>query len=289
MKRKGREQIGLVLGIFCLCVILPCAGYGASLTIGKTVSVNGNMDATSFSGDGSGLTNVGGNSSCTPITSLPTTITAPGYYCLTSDLATNMTSGAAITINTDDVVLDLNGFKLDGLAAGTGTLADGIRADYRQNITIRNGTVRGFFEGIVLIDPNFSGISRGHVVEYIRADQNRYTGIRILGIGVIIRNNQVLNTGGSTYVHAYGISVSGNGARVLNNDVIDTVDQGGTSYGILFFNSFGSFAVNNRISWADVGIEFFAAGAGAFGKYRDNLTYGVVTPFIGGTPVGIND
>ena len=293
MKGKGREQIRLAWGIFCLFAILPCAGYGASLTIGNTVSVDGNMDATSFSGDGSGLTNVGGNSSCTPITSLPSTITAPGAYCLTSDLATNMTSGIAITINIDDVVLDLNGFRLDGLGAGAGTMAVGIYAQDRRNITIRNGTVRGFIEGIALHDTYSPGGSRGHVVEDIRADQNTYIGMRVWGTGAIIRNNQVVSTGGSTASgysgdNAIGIFVRFNSVRVLNNDVIDTVKQGsGTSWGIHLQNTFGSFVVNNRISGGDRGIDFQLGNA--FGKYRDNLTYGVVTPFTGGTPVGIND
>jgi hypothetical protein len=68
MKGKGRYQIGLTLGIFCAFVILPCTGSGADLSIGNSVSttgnwtVNGAISATSFSGDGSGLTNVGGNS-----------------------------------------------------------------------------------------------------------------------------------------------------------------------------------------------------------------------------------
>ncbi len=62
MKSIGRHQIWVVLGISCLLSVLSCESYGASLTIGDTVSVNGDMNATSFSGDGSGLTNVGGNS-----------------------------------------------------------------------------------------------------------------------------------------------------------------------------------------------------------------------------------
>jgi hypothetical protein len=172
MKGKGRYQIWLTLGIFCVFVILPCAGYGASLTIGNTVSVDGNMNATSFSGDGSGLTNVGGNSTCTPITSLPNTITTPGVYCLTSDLATNVTSGNAIEIVTDNVVINLNGHTLDGQTAGLGTSTNGIYAYQRQNITIRNGTVRGFLFGIYLKDDSPYMTSQGHIIEDIRADQN---------------------------------------------------------------------------------------------------------------------
>src|SRR6266542_1190224 len=89
---------------------------------------------------------------CTAITALPAVITVQGVYCFTGDLATAITSGIAIDIQTNNVVLDLNGFKLGGLAAGPGTTANGIHALNRQNITIKNGTIRGFLEGIVIID-----------------------------------------------------------------------------------------------------------------------------------------
>jgi hypothetical protein len=111
---------------------------------------------------------------CTPITVLPAVIIVQGIYCFTGHLATAITSGNAIDIQTNNVVLDLNGFKLGGLAAGLGTNAFGIRADNRQNITIKNGTIRGFLAAIVLID---AGTSQGHVVEDMRADQNTFVGI----------------------------------------------------------------------------------------------------------------
>src|SRR5262245_41049205 len=103
---------------------------------------------------------------CTPITSLPAVITVQGIYCFTGNLDTAMTSGDAIAIIANNVVLDLNGFKLGGLAAGSGTNANGIAANNRKNITIKNGTVRGFFRGINL---NNDG-SQGHVVEDVRAE-----------------------------------------------------------------------------------------------------------------------
>jgi hypothetical protein len=43
--------------------------------------------------------------------------------------------------------------------------------------------------------------------------------------------------------------------------------------------------VNNRITDADLGIDF-ALGTG---KYRDNLTFGVTTPYNGGTNAGNNN
>src|SRR5262245_65012950 len=89
---------------------------------------------------------------CTAITTLPAVITEPGIYCFTRDLETSITSGLAINIRTGNVVLDLNGFRLSGLAAGFNTQAIGIFAINLQNITIKNGTVSGFIRGIWLGD-----------------------------------------------------------------------------------------------------------------------------------------
>src|SRR5438128_9796041 len=69
---------------------------------------------------------------CTPITTLPTVITVQGIYCFTGHLSTAITTGNAIDIQTNNVILDLNGFKLGGLAAGPGTFAIGIFALDRQ-------------------------------------------------------------------------------------------------------------------------------------------------------------
>ena len=88
---------------------------------------------------------------CTPITTLPAVITVQGIYCLTGNLSTAMTSGNAIEIQTNNVVLDLNGFKLGGLAAGSGTGAAGIGIEfggtgtYRDNLTL--GVTTPFISG----------------------------------------------------------------------------------------------------------------------------------------------
>ena len=223
---------------------------------------------------------------CTPITALPAVITTQGIYCFTGHLSTAITSGVAIDIQTSNVVLDLNAFKLGGLAGGPATTAIGIHALNRQNITIKNGTVRGFLRGIQL---ETSGTSQGHVVEDIRADQNTFVGIEVAGAGNIVRNNQVVATGGTTVfgadIGAAGIFVVGTGPRVLNNDVIKTVKQGsGTATGI-FLSLTAVLAVNNRITEADRGLLYFFST----GKYRDNLTFAVTTPYTGGTDAGNNN
>ena len=123
---------------------------------------------------------------CTPINAVPAVIALPGVYCFTKSLVTSMASGNAIDIQANNVVLDLNGFRLGGLAAGFSTSAVGIYASNRQNIAIRNGTIRGFLIAISLQNP--SGGSQGHLVEDIRADQNTWVGIWVEGSGSIVRN-----------------------------------------------------------------------------------------------------
>src|SRR5262245_11404776 len=225
---------------------------------------------------------------CTPITSLPAVIAVQGVYCLTGDLSTAITTGAAIDIQTNNVVLDLNAFKLGGFAAGLATQATGIHALNRQNITIKNGTIRGFVQGVLLDD---AGTSQGHVVEDIRADGNTFRGIDVRGWRNIVRNNLVMSTGGCTScganADATGIFVNGSGTRVLNNDVITVTKQGaGIATGIRFDAALAGLAINNRITVADKGIDF---GGGSSGKYRDNVTSDVTTPFTNGTNIGNNN
>ena len=137
----------------------------------------------------------------------------------------SMTTGAAIDIQTNNVVLDLNGFKLGGLAAGPGTNAFGVAADNSQNLTIKNGTICGFQTGIRLGD---AGASQGHVVEDIRADQNTAVGIDVRGSGTIVRNNQVVATGGST---AFGANVGAIGIVVFGGTGPQVAQQRRDQYG----------------------------------------------------------
>src|SRR5262245_59693975 len=176
---------------------------------------------------------------CTSITTLPYTISSSGIYCLTGDLTTSMSSGAAITIAANSVTLDLNGHKLGGSAAGLGTTAVGIYAVDRQNLVIMNGTVRGFYYGIQLVD--FTGTysaSIANLVQDITAEAKRYSAIRVECRGCTLRRNHVLNGGGTTAngvnSSGAGLSVFGDGNAVLKNDVSNIVGTGsGPGYGLI--------------------------------------------------------
>ena len=250
---------------------------------------------------------------CTVITYLPYTISTPGIYCLNANLETDMTTGNAITINVNNVVIDLNSRKLGGGSAGAGTLATGIYAYQRKNITIKNGTVRGFYRGIRLHDESPFTTSQGHVVEDVRADMNTYIGILAYGRGNIVRNNQVVDTGGSTHsANPKGIYAVGPGARVINNDVYETLAQtGGTAYGIhvnvgdasvvvdnrvgnqaldaelsqgiLIESSAGVTVKDNTVTSMDYGINYATGGTGL---YMNNFVAGCPAAFTNGTAAG---
>jgi len=252
---------------------------------------------------------------CTAITSLPYVITSQGVYCLTGNLSTSSTSGDGITINANNVTIDLNGYKLGGLGAGDATGAAGISAYQRKNITIKNGIIRGFYLGIWLLDAFPFTTSSGHVVKGVLADQNTRAGISVYGLGNTVSSNTVVDTGGSTQNDlALGIVVIGSGAKVVNNTVstttaqntdnaygiylstadyslvqnntvTDTLRDTGNSNAIFITVSNGVLVRNNNLANADVGLNF----SGSSGKYFNNLTFDVTAPFTGGTPVGNNN
>jgi len=149
------------------------------------------------------------------ITSLPATITTQGTWCMDSDLATAIASGTAITVATNNVTIDCNHFKIGGLQAGIGTDATGIRAESRLNLTVRNCNIRGFRTGII------AALGGGHMIEGSRFDANTFRGIFVSGAGSTVRDNQVVDTGGSQgfmATNSTGIQVS-NGVDVVDNVV----------------------------------------------------------------------
>jgi hypothetical protein len=254
---------------------------------------------------------------CTAITSLPFDITQPGLYCLTGNLKSSRSSGSVIRVKANGVTIDLNGWTLDGTPATTATRAVGIYAFKRSNCTVRNGTIRGFYRGIQLIEPSPYMLSKGHLVEDLLVENSTYNAIHVTGINNTVRNNHVVNTGNSTHtpgLRAFGMQIYGNGARILGNDISNTeADSRSDGYGMVLGSANGSMVMGNRInnvetdrgvsyaifisasenllirenniSNADEGIYY----SNSTGKNMDNLTTNVVNPFTGGDQVGIND
>ena len=180
------------------------------------------------------------------ITSIPAAINSQGTWCLKQDLATGITSGIAISVNTNNVTIDCNGFKLGGLAAGLATTAFGISAGSHSNIVIRHCNVRGFFYGILL-----NGIGGGHVIEDNRFDGNTFSAISVVGDGSVIRRNRIFDTGqGTTGAnHAYGIYAEDT-IDVQDNtvsNVVATATSDGDAYAISLFNNVDGSIEGNRV------------------------------------------
>jgi hypothetical protein len=219
------------------------------------------------------------------ISSLPFKITTPGHYCFYRNLTTALNGPpfVAITIDADFVWLDLNNFTLDGTPVGTASVTDGIVAvGNHKNITVRNGIVKGFFNGI-----NLDGSGSNYTVENIWADNNYVNGIAARGTGGnhVVRNNVVTNTGGSTDPGensgpnaVLGIEVSGPLSSVINNQVTHTFNNSalGMALGISLDNEgVGQVGVNNHV--VDSGNVGIACGPRVV--LRDNVVVSAPQPY----------
>jgi hypothetical protein len=179
------------------------------------------------------------------INSVPATLSTPGVWCMNKNLALATTTGNAILINANNVVVDCNDYKLDGMAAGAATAAYGIVGTNRINATVRNCNVLGFQQGIRL-----AGTGGGHVIEDNRIDSSTWVGILVSGDGSVARRNQVINVGGSTTkLTAFGISTTGS-IDLVDNTIAGVTATTGTessAYGIYTASDAGGSVNGNRV------------------------------------------
>ena len=124
-----------------LCVAGAVFGQGSLTPPGApapTMKTLDELDAA-ISGVSNAVSSIQGEARF-PISVAGYTITNGGSYYLTADL---MPEGgdSGININVNDVTLDLNGFSiLGGLSSG-----QGISMNNRDNVVVKNGTIRDFF------------------------------------------------------------------------------------------------------------------------------------------------
>ena len=124
----------------------------------------------------------------TKITSVPYTISTPGFYYLAKDL-TLTTSGSAITVEANDVTIDLMGFTLNYTGS---TMPVGVYMNGRNNVEVRNGTVTNFENGI----SEGSDDGMNHRVINIRAHNNKNPGIALKGSGHLVKGCNSSHNGG---------------------------------------------------------------------------------------------
>jgi hypothetical protein len=178
----------------------------------------------------------GGGRLGTAITTLPIAITSPGLYYLTNNLTSSGTNNYAITVNADDVTIDLNGFCLTGPGKGSGTLNSGIVvAATRTNVEIRNGSIKAFGLDGIQSAPDCTSIR----VVGVRVRDTGHYGINLDGSGNLVMDCAAKNSETGIYV---GTSSLVKGSQVVENSY----------YGI--FLNVASTAVGNTVRGGTYGI-----------------------------------
>lgn len=151
---------------------------------------------------------------------LPLSITQPGSYYLTESINYTPTSGHAISIDSDNVTLDLMGFTISGTDA---TSVNGITAWARHNIEIRNGTVRDFAHGI-----SESSDGSNYRIMNVRSLSNLRRGINLNGTGHTVSGCTVSDNEdvgifcgeNSSVIGSRAVTSKYQGIRVMDNGTV---------------------------------------------------------------------
>jgi len=200
------------------------------------------------------------------------TISSSGSYKLTSNISFSTQDTDAITIISDNVTIDLNGFSITGPGNSTGSSGSGIicSGNY-QNIVIKNGTIRSFVEDGVSLYHVASGNydARASAVIGVKAYNNGRWGITA-GTSVRIKNCVADTNGQNT---ASGTLCGG----IFVNDtciVKDCVLNDNKGCGI--YTYINNLLVNNNVN----GTEFqsgVSVGSGISIHTNNNVIDNIVT------------
>jgi hypothetical protein len=249
------------------------------------------------------------------IPTVPYTITRPGNYVMQRDLVYKKSAtGTAITVAATGVTIDLCGHTLSTTVPADDTnatigiaFAAGLAP---RQLTVRNGTIKGFATGLFLqANPSSEGrilvedisIERCHfgmtlVADTVEVVRCRFVRNGFLSSAVVAGVHLILSSGkhfvaadcrGYDTVQGQGQNAFGflGSATVSNRFLRNELVHETPIHTVLSFASgTANCAVGNVVSNAGTGILFLVPG-----KYQDNLTFGVTTPFSGGTAVGSNN
>ncbi len=209
----------------------------------------------------------------TIINSVPYTISAPGNYVLGSNLTYSSAAGAAITILSSNVTLDLGGHYL--YFPGTPTSNVGVYVHNAGNVIIQNGIIAVFFYGVYIEHTGGTALNTGDIVENLKLTNVTYGAVLITVAGSIVRNNQITSTSNGT--SGAGIFISGSGGNLVSGNVISGFDAGVDTFG-------NNYCLENMVSNCAFGFALSASD-----KYRFNTTFNCTTPFSGGTALTDNN
>jgi parallel beta-helix repeat protein len=169
---------------------------------------------------------------------------------------------SGLVVGADNVTIDLNGFAIKGLANGTGT---GIDVTDRTGVTVKNGNISDFADGVRLFNTSNSTVERLVI-------RRTLTGIRLARTDNGTDSNEILDNkvrDSGDGIVAFGAASS----RIAGNTLADL-----TGTGILCRDTFTSDAeiVGNRSVRNDIGIRLLFCGASVVGNIAsENVTAGI--------------
>jgi hypothetical protein len=222
MRFKEAGLLGRLAG-GCFLALTVAAVVG---TPSLVLAVDGVIEINQASAEAGGVT--AGDSA-----GFPVTISEPGSYRLTGNLTIPDYYYYAITITSDDVTLDLNGFAISGPVSCSGSGSSvvcspsgawhGINASGQSRTVVRNGTVRGFtsigiflgsygrVEHVVATSNGGSGINAGDrsVITDVTSASNGDSGIYLGNLARVTDSTVTLN-------RSEGV-LCGNGCILRNN------------------------------------------------------------------------
>lgn len=201
-----------------------------------------------------------------PIGTMPYTITAPGSYYLTGDLAAS--GGSVITISSAGVNLDLNGhYVWQGAGAGTCIASNGY-----SDIKIVNGTLVGGYPAISMQSVPLGVITLDHLT--VRGSQG---GLNVNGSGsgsastyptVQITNNSVTLAASAPgeCIHFQYVQ----GGRVSGNTLVGGTNSGSGGNGISSFQANNLIVSENSVTNTSYALDLY----GANNTISGNTCYG---------------
>lgn len=225
--------------------------------------------------------------SCVAITSLPATIPAGGVYCLVGNQSVAMTSGNAITIAADNVVLDCVDQTIDNTNAASNGNAVGIYLANRKHVEVRNCRITGgFATGIQAYQNNGAANQNAYLTfkhNYIAGPF--WYGIFAYGSGIEITDNRIYDIGGRGSF-AMGIRVGSSNLAgqprfflVRENLIAGTTSTVNNAYGIYSDNTIASMFVENAVTGTTAINDGFDSwglrvASGTYNRLTDNHVVG---------------
>lgn len=160
-----------------------------------------------------------------PVTSLPIVITAAGTYYFISNMyfaPTSLSNSTAITANSPgEVTIDLKGYTLTGppqaYIGGYYLNPIGIMIQ-SSNVTIKNGTIAGFFSQMYASSQNSGGVP--NYISDIDIQSVTFTGGYYSTIQLLYVNNSIVRD--CTFTESYGTAIDDGASQTGNRYINDT-------------------------------------------------------------------